>query len=64
MFLSVDQELLHPDYDEATRFNDIMLVKLSTVSAVDPIALNFDSSIPAQDQQVTVVSPVLTLLRN
>jgi Trypsin len=55
-FLSVDSEFLHPDYDEPTRFNDIMLVKLSTTTDVEPITLNFNANVPREDDRVTVVS--------
>jgi Trypsin len=55
-FISVDSEFLHPEYDEPTRFNDIMLVKLSKTTDVEPIALNFNANVPREDDRVTVVS--------
>lgn len=55
IFLGVDEEFLHPDYDEPTRFNDIMLVKLSETTDVAPIALNFNANVPRVDDPVTVV---------
>jgi chorismate mutase len=55
-FLSIDSELLHPNYNEPTRFNDIMLVKLSETTDVEPIALNFNANVPREDDRVTVVS--------
>jgi hypothetical protein len=54
-FLGVDEELLHPDYDEPTRFNDIMLVKLSETTDVETIALNLNANVPRLDDPVTVV---------
>jgi trypsin len=54
--LAVDAEFPHPDYDEASRTNDIMLVKLTNPSTLSPIVqLNFDPAIPAVDDVVTVI---------
>jgi trypsin len=54
--LQVDGEFPHPDYNETTRTNDIMLVKLSTPATLSPIVtLNFDPSIPAEGDVVTVI---------
>jgi trypsin len=53
--LSVDTELVNPDYDTATRINDIMLVKLSTPSSSPLVTLNFDPTVPAVDEVVTVI---------
>jgi trypsin len=54
--LQVDGEYPHPDYDDVTLLNDIMLVKLSTPATLSPIVtLNFDPSIPAEGDVVTVI---------
>ena len=54
--LAVEAEFPHPDYDEASRLNDIMLVKLAEPSTLAPVVeLNFDASIPAVAEVVTVI---------
>lgn len=58
--LAVDSILPHPDYLEATLFNDIMLVKLTDPSTQTPIELNFDTSIPSVGDVVTVIGFGLT----
>lgn len=43
-------------HSPATRVNDIMLVKLSElVTSTNPVALNFDTNIPATGDVVTVM---------
>ena len=54
--LNVESEFPHPDYDEASRTNDIMLVKLTDPSTLSPLVeLNFDPAIPAVGDVVTVI---------
>ena len=54
--LAVDSEFPHPDYDEANRLNDIMLVKLTDPSTLSPVVqLNFDEVIPAVGDVGTLV---------
>jgi trypsin len=54
--IAVDSEFPHPDYDAATRTNDIMLVKLTDPSTLSPVVqLNFDPAIPAVGDVVTVI---------
>jgi trypsin len=54
-FIEFAQELPHPLYDPATRQNDLMLVKLNTNSAATPVQLNFDASIPATNDPLTII---------
>ena len=54
--LAVDFEFPHPDFDEASFLNDIMLVKLTDPSTLSPVVeLNFDPVIPAVGDVVTVI---------
>ena len=52
---AVDSVKPHPDYLEADRFNDIMLVKLAAPSAQPIVELNFDASVPLVGDDVTVI---------
>ena len=52
---NVDREFIHPNYDDATRENDIMLVKLSSPSSAPLVTMNFNPAIPAVDDVVTVI---------
>ena len=53
--LAVDFEFPHPDYDEATQVNDIMLVKLTDPSTLSPVVqMNFDEVIPEIGDVVTL----------
>ena len=53
--LAVDSEFPHPDYDEATQVNDIMLVKLTDPSTLSPVVqMNFDEVIPEIGDVVTL----------
>jgi trypsin len=53
--IAVDMEVIHPDYDQATRINDIMLVKLATPASSPVVTLNTDPAVPAADEVVTVI---------
>jgi trypsin len=53
--VNVDSEFPHPDYVEADRINDIMLVKLSTPSTAPVVQLNFDPTIPVEGDTATLI---------
>lgn len=42
VYIPVDSEYSHPDYDDVTENNDVMLVKLSSPSSAPLQPLNFD----------------------
>jgi secreted trypsin-like serine protease len=52
--VGVDQEFPNPDYVDATRVNDIMLVKLTNPSAAPLVTLNMDPAVPAEGDVLTV----------
>jgi secreted trypsin-like serine protease len=45
----------HPEYNDITMENDIMLVRLVSSSTVTPTALNFDPTIPVDGADVTAI---------
>jgi secreted trypsin-like serine protease len=53
--VSVDQEFPHMDYDPTTTINDIMLVKLTAPVTSPLVSLNFDPTVPAEGDVVTVI---------
>lgn len=52
--IEVESELPSPDYDDATRLNDIMLVKLREPSTAPLATLNLDAIVPVEGDPVTV----------
>ena len=55
-FRDVTNALRHPDYDEITSANDIMLLKLSwPVYDIAYVQMNFDESYPPDDSELTVM---------
>ena len=48
-------EFLHPDYDDVTKENDIMLIKLSKRSTVTPVLYTKAVSVPATGITTTVI---------
>jgi secreted trypsin-like serine protease len=55
-FRAVAEEVPHPDYSQETDENDVMLVKLLFPIEDAPLqSLNFDATVPAGDELVTVI---------
>lgn len=54
-FIEVDVELPHPDYLPDNPLNDIMLVKLKRVSKASIVALNFETEVPSDDDQLSII---------
>lgn len=46
---------VHPSYNEDTYTDDLMLIKLETVSEATPVTLNFDPAVPAVGEQVMIL---------
>ena len=52
--IDVESEHNHPSYNAPTVENDIALVKLQTASTVEPASWNSDSTLPVDNDEVTV----------
>jgi trypsin len=59
-FVTVDYEYPHPNYTRGTVENDIMLVRLSAYITTPTVVLNFNNSIPDDDEITTVIGFGLT----
>jgi trypsin len=53
--VTVDFVFPHPDYSPGTEENDIMLVKLASLSSAPLVTLNTDPNLPLDGQAVTVI---------
>jgi len=55
VFANVSTVFLHPDYNETTGENNIMLVQLGNTSDVPSAVLNFDEDVPIEGEPITLV---------
>jgi len=55
VYANVSTVFLHPDYNETTGENNIMLVQLGNTSDVPSAVLNFDEDIPIEGEPITLV---------
>jgi hypothetical protein len=56
----VQTRKVHPDYDEITTANDVMVLKITSPSLLPTIRLNDDSASPSDGADVTVIGLGLT----
>jgi secreted trypsin-like serine protease len=58
--IAIDQRRPHPNYDDVTQANDIMLVKLVSASSAPLVNWNINGDLPADGEEVKVIGFGLT----
>lgn len=53
--IPIAQKLPHPEYDDDTQENDIMLVKLASPSTAPLVNWNTNPNLPLDEQEVTLI---------
>jgi trypsin len=54
-YFPVEIEFPHPAFDPEPDTNDVMLIKIAGTAAVEPVVLNFDDTVPANGETVTLI---------
>jgi len=52
---TIESYVVHPQYDAPTSENDMMIMKLTAPSDITPVAYNTQSSVPADNDELTVI---------
>jgi hypothetical protein len=57
---TIETRRVHPEYDDFTMVNDVMVLKIASPSLLQPIALNDDSASPSSGEDVVAIGLGLT----